>query len=45
MLPWHSQNTAAQFNCGVCRLMFHIRDAGTAVEQHMTYPLAVISAL
>jgi hypothetical protein len=44
-LPWHSQNTAAQFNCGLCCLMFYIRDAGTAVEEHMTYSLAVISVL
>jgi len=43
MLPLYSQNTAAQFNCGLCRLMLYIRVAGTVVEEHMTYSLAVIS--
>jgi hypothetical protein len=45
MLPWNSQNTAAQFNCGLRRLIVNIRVAGTAVEEHMTYSLAVISVL
>ena len=45
MLPWKSQNTAVQLNCGLCRLMVYIRVAGTAVEEHMTYFLAVISVL
>jgi hypothetical protein len=45
MLPCNSQNTAAQFNCGLCRLMVYIRVAGTTVEEHMPYSLAVISVL
>jgi len=45
MLSWYSQNTAAQFHCGLYRLMVYIRVAGTAVEEHMTYSLAVISVL
>jgi len=45
MLPWSSQNTAAQFHCGLCRLMVYIRVAGTAVEEHMTCSLADTSVL
>jgi hypothetical protein len=37
LLPWNSQNTAAQFNCGFYRLMVYIRVSGAAVDEHMAY--------